>query len=56
MVTIYKETDSKDNQPDSTWEFWGMRTTPEIEVAVWRKDVTEHDAKEYYMQEMMKNP
>lgn len=34
----YTETESMQEEPSGEgWEFWGMRTTPEEEKAVWRR-------------------
>ena len=35
----YRETNNKEIIPEGKgWEFWGMRTSPEESVAVWRRD------------------
>ena len=38
----YVETESKEQVPKGeNWEFWGMRITPNEEVAVWRREQSE---------------
>ena len=36
----YEKTENKDIKPKGdNWEFWGMKKTPEEEIAVWRREV-----------------
>lgn len=52
VVLIYQETSNK-KSPEEGWDLWGERRTSKEKVFVWKKEVSEEEAQEFYDKQMI---